>query len=152
MSVSAAKLSAVDNLFTYNPKAFVKNNNAEKSESIMRILEQEIDFVESPTVFFYNNRIRLTISIRTSLSEFILLKGLIEFHRSKNFIFTYNKTDQTIEADFQEKEFDAFRSFLKSVSTWLQAEAKFKATLKGILDFEARYRQERNAIYSTLVK
>jgi hypothetical protein len=152
MARSAIKVSAEDNLFVYNPKSSANSNSSEKAERIVQELTSEVDFIQSTNAFFYNNRVRLTITSKASLPDFILLKGLIEFHRSRYFIFTYNKQLRTIEADLPESEFESFKSFFQSLSRWFREEQKFKSVLRNIIDFELKYKTQRNQLYSALLK
>jgi len=90
-----------------------------------------------------------------SLSEefkknFVLIKGLIEFLRSKNFSFEYNFAQKAIETDIEVSQLEDLRAFLHDVSIWLRQEIKFKETLKVILDFENRYKVAKAEVYALL--
>jgi hypothetical protein len=81
-----------------------------------------------------------------------LLRGLIEFHRPANFFFTYDRAERTLVADFRESEFETLKEFFHEVTGWLATELGFKSALKKIIDFESRYRAERNSLYGSLLK
>jgi hypothetical protein len=151
MIQSTATVSAVDNLFVYNPKSVISDNTA-KADQIVHEVESASDFLKAGTVLIYNHRVRLTAKVKLGLKEFILLRGLIEFHRPANFFFTYDRKERTIEADFRESEFESLKEFLNVVSGWLNTELGFRSSLRKIIDFEARYRAERNSLYGLLLK
>ena len=147
-----ALLSAVDSLFVYNPKSVVVNQNNEKAERFLSRLK-DVELIHSATVFFYNGRVRLNVTLQTAnQSEFALVKGLIEFHRSKNFVFTYNRVENNFEIDIFESEFETLRAFLSNVSSWLSGELNFKRALKSAIAFEARYKEESKTFYQSILK
>ena len=148
----SASVSTADNIFIYNPKSFTFNNDSNKAEKIVDELKSDIDFAGSATAFIYNNRIRFNFGVSSNAKRFALLKGLIEFHRPKNFLFTYDTNAKQIEADVHEADYAAFRNFLVSVDQWLKNEIDFKAALKNAIEFESKYRSERAAVYATLIK
>jgi hypothetical protein len=147
-----AAVSATDNLFIYNPKSFTVNKNSEKGDRIKTELESEIDFIESTTAFLYNSRVCLNIRTDRQGAHFVLLKGLIEFYRSKNFVFTFDRNERSIEVDIRESEFAPLKTFLAEVNQWYQQEIRFKSALKNAISFEARYKAERESLYATLLK
>ena len=81
-----------------------------------------------------------------------MIKGLLEFHRSRHFSFEYNFAQKTIEADIEVSQLEDLRAFLHDVSIWLTQEIKFKETLKIILDFENQYKVARSLVYALLKK
>ena len=100
---------------------------------------------------YYKSKVRLSFSLSKEFKRhFVLIKGLIEFHRSKNFSFEYNVAQKRIEADIEVSELNNLQIFFESVLRWLNEELKFKETLKVILEFEHRYRLEQAEIYSLL--
>jgi hypothetical protein len=152
MAQNTATVSS-DNLFVYNPKSFVATENNELAARISGELQGEIDFIHSSVVFFYNSRLRLKISAKElSPTSFVLLKGLLEFHRSKDIAFTFDKAEKTIEADLHAKEYEQVKSFLKLISNVFYKELKFRNELKNVLAFEARYKAERALAYASLLK
>src|SRR5688572_1035468 len=86
---------------------------------------------------FYKTRVHLSFSLSEEFKRnFVLIKGLIEFHRSRHFSFEYNFAQKAIEADIEISQFGELQAFLHDVSIWLKREIKFKHTLKIILEFE----------------
>jgi hypothetical protein len=151
MTQSTATVSQVDNLFVYNPKSVITDTTA-KADQIVREVASVADFIQGGTVLIYNHRVRLTTKAKLNLKEFILLRGLIEFHRPANFFFTYDRAERTIVADFRESEFETVKEFFHDVTRWLATELRFKSALKKIIDFESLYRAERSSLYELLLK
>lgn len=151
MTQSATVFTAED-IFIYNPKSFTIQSDSTKAEEIVSELKGGMDFAESANAFTYNNRIRF--SFRAGLNEklFVLLKGLIEFHRPKNFLFKYDKAERSIEADVHEGDYAALKKFLANINHWLNKELGFRSALKDALAFEARYKAERAAVYGSVLK
>jgi hypothetical protein len=148
----SASVSTADNIFIYNPKSFTFSNDSNKAEKIVDELKSDIGFAESATAFIYNNRIRFNIGVSSNAKRFALLRGLIEFHRPKNFLFTYDTDAKQIEADVREVDYTAFLNFLVSVNQWLKNEVDFKAALRNVIEFEKKYRSEGAAVYAALIK
>mgnify|MGYP003575347766 CR=1 FL=1 len=100
---------------------------------------------------YYNSRVRLSFSIADEFTaKYAMIKGLIEFHRSKHFSFQYNVKQNTIEIDSDERQLPELQLFLNNVSLWLQQEIQFRNTLKAVLHFESEYKLKRAAMYSLL--
>jgi len=97
---------------------------------------------------FYRTRVRLSFSLAEEFrSLFIVTKGLIEFYRSKDFLFYYNREQRTIETDIEISQLTELRQFLKKVSAWLKEEIRFKDALKKVLKFEAEYKLQKEEVY-----
>src|SRR5436190_5901239 len=152
MAQSAAYASVVDNLFAYNPKSILRSNDSAKAEKFARELSESVDFVQSSSALVYNTRVRLNFNVEASLKDFIQIKGLIEFHRSSKFLFNYNSVERSIEADFPESDFPALKKFLENVANWFSSERQFKSALKSVIEFEAKYKTERELLYASIVK
>ena len=100
---------------------------------------------------FYKSRVHFSFSLSEEFKKnFVLIKGLIEFHRSKNFSFEYNFEQKAIETDIEVSQLEDLQAFLNDVSVWLRQEIKFKETLKIILDFENRYKVAKAEVYALL--
>ncbi len=81
--------------------------------------------------------------------QFILIRGLIEFHRPAELQFAYDRENNTFEAIFQERHLNTLNRFLERVAVWVDQEISFKTHLKQILAFEDEYRARLNAIYAS---
>ena len=149
---NSATVSTAEDIFIYNPKSFSVSNHSTKAERIVNELSDEIGFADSANAFIYNNRIRFSFGTGLNEKLFVLLKGLIEFHRPKEFLFTYDKAERNIKADIHERDYSAFKDFLANVNHWLNNELRFKSALKNALAFEARYKSEKASVYGTIVK
>jgi hypothetical protein len=102
---------------------------------------------------YYKSRVRLSFSIAEEFNpRYAMIRGLIEFHRSKHFSFQYNIKQRTIEIDTDESQLPELQLFLNNVSLWLQQELQFKNTLRMILQFEDEYKLKSAAMYSLLKK
>lgn len=103
------------------------------------------------TPLYYNSRVRLSFSVADEFAtKYAMIKGLIEFHRSKHFSFQYNVKQKTVEVDSDESHLPELQLFLNDVLLWLQQEIQFKNTLKAVLHFEKEYKLKSAAMYSLL--
>jgi hypothetical protein len=98
---------------------------------------------------YYKTRVRLSFSLTDEFkSHFALVRGLIEFYRSKSFSFEYNAVQKGIETDIEASQLRNLQVFFESILSWLKKELKFKETLKVILEFENRYKLEQEEVYA----
>ena len=102
---------------------------------------------------FYKTRVHLSLALSEEFKKnFVMIKGLIEFHRSRHFSFEYSFSRKTIETDIEVTQLEDLRAFLHDVSIWLTQEIKFKETVKIILDFENQYKVASSLVYALLKK
>jgi len=102
---------------------------------------------------YYKSRVYFSFSLSDKFKKnFVMIKGLLEFHRSRQFSFEYNFSQKTIDTDIEVSQLGDLRAFLHDVSIWLTQEIKFKETLKTILDFENQYKVARSLVYALLKK
>ena len=100
---------------------------------------------------FYKTRVHLSLALSEEFKKnFVMIKGLIEFHRSRKLSFQYDFGQKVIETDIEVSQLEELRAFLHDVSIWLAMEIKFKETLKTILDFENQYKVARSLVYALL--
>lgn len=100
---------------------------------------------------YYRTRVRLSFALSEDFhAHFVMMKGLIEFYRSKGFTFQYNFKQRAIEIDIEVSQITELQQFLKKISIWLKEELRFKDALKRVLKFENQYKLERAAVYSSL--
>ena len=103
------------------------------------------------TPLYYKKRIHLQFSISEKYrAHYVMIKGLIEFHRSKDFSFNYNASHRAFEIDVDVNQLEELSLFLSKVLVWLQRETRFRLALKIALEFENRYRLERDSVYELL--
>jgi hypothetical protein len=101
--------------------------------------------------FYYRTRARLAFAIADEFrAHFVMIKGLIEFNRSKHFYFQYDAKQRIVETDLDVTQLDALQVFLNRVTTLLKQEIQFKHALKLVLDFEHRYKAEMEGVYTLL--
>ena len=105
-------------------------------------------FFEMPTTFYYQNRAQLSFTItREFLPYFILIKGLIEFSRSRDLRFSFNTDTKIFDVDLEINQLGDLSSLLMLVHGLLLKEIGFKRALKKAIQFEERYKLESAAVY-----
>lgn len=120
-------------------------NNESGSPIIENILFNKV------TSLYYKKRVRLSISLSDEFKKhFVMMRGLIEFHRSKSLSFYYDVKQKTFEADIDVNQLNHLQSFFNKVSLWLKEEIRFKEALKIVLEFEHRYKIESASAYALL--
>lgn len=149
MAQSASLPNAEQYLQVVNKVSENPTNHSLSSVADSSVIENVLFSKVSP--LFYKTRMHFSFSLSEEFKKnFVLIKGLIEFHRSRNFSFEYNFAQKTIETDIEVIQIEALRAFLLDVSIWLKQEIKFKETLKIILDFENRYKLAKAEVYALL--
>ena len=148
--VQSASLPSEEQYFQVVNKASENlSNHSMISAADSSVIENVLFNKVSP--LFYKTRMHFSFSLSEEFKKnFVLIKGLIEFHRSKNFSFEYNFAQKAIETDIEVSQLEDLRAFLHDVSIWLRQEIKFKETLKVILDFENRYKVSKAEVYALL--
>jgi hypothetical protein len=103
------------------------------------------------STFSYNKRLRLSLGIRELYKgDFVLIRGLIEFHRTRDLKFTFDKNNRSIEADIDRVQLADLQSFLIAITTWLKKEKQFRIALKIVREFENRYKLEAASVYEVM--
>jgi len=149
MSQPAQTLAQAQNLrIGYNEIENPSDQSGARNNSFEPIKSELFDEV---VPFYYNGRIRISFSTAdTYKRNFILIKGLIEFHRPKWLGFNYDKKQHGIETDIPAAQLDELATFVTMVTMWLKKEIQFQYALKRAIVFEKRYKLEGNGIYSVL--
>ena len=120
-------------------------DNESSSPAIENILFDKV------TALYYKKRVRLSFSLSEEFKKhFVMIRGLIEFHRSKSFSFHYDGKQKAFETDVDETQLKHLQSFFNKVSSWLKEEIRFKKALKIVLEFEHRYKIEKASVYTLL--
>lgn len=113
------------------------------------IFYNEKGFYTPSALFYYEDRARLTLTLRAPYAtHFVLAKGLLEFHRSKDFLFTFNRNERTIDVGIHNRDIKKLQEFLLQVTLWLDKEIQFKSVLKDVLKFERTYKEKMKEVYS----
>ena len=151
MAQSASLSNAEQYLQVVNTGSENLSNHSLISVADSTVIENVLFSKVSP--LFYKTRVHFSFSLSGEFKKnFVLIKGLIEFHRSRNFSFEYNFAQKAIETDIEIRQLEDLRAFLHDVSIWLRQEIKFKETLKIIIDFENRYKVAKAEVYALLNK
>jgi hypothetical protein len=104
---------------------------------------------ETAAPFYYKTRVRLSLTVSGEFkSHLAMIRGLIEFNRSRHFLFDYRFKQGTIETDIDISQVRDLQLLLKKLSIELKQEIQFKHALKTVLAFERRYKLERESVYS----
>jgi hypothetical protein len=100
------------------------------------------------SVFYYGNNARMSFSISDNTkTHYGLLKGLIEFYRSKQLQFHFIKEENEIQIDVNVELLENVHNLISLVSKKIQEELAFKRTLKNVIAFEAIYKSEKAKAY-----
>lgn len=127
-----------------------RSNNESVSHNLAAIFSVD-SFYQQPTAFYYNDRARLQFIITSEFApHFILIKGLIEFARPNTLKFKFKTDEKHVEIDLALSQFEELMTFLPVVYLGLQKELKFKAALKKAIQFEEKYKRERDEVYSSV--
>jgi hypothetical protein len=78
----------------------------------------------------------------------VLSKGLLEFHRSTDFVFDYNRIDRSFHVSVKLEHLESLQKFLSNVSVWLDEELYFRSALKEIIAFEKSYKSKMQEVYA----
>ncbi|MBT1703920.1 hypothetical protein [Chryseosolibacter indicus] len=101
--------------------------------------------------FTYGKRTRLSLTLKDEfINHFVMVKGLLEFSRSKDYQFSYNVAERSFLVDFDESLEDGLKELLTFVSARLSEEIRFKKALTQIREIEARHKEELAALYKAL--
>ena len=145
---TAANILTEDQYLQIVSEASVRSGNSSNYNNVEAPVIQNVLF-DNVSPLYYKSKVRLSFSLSEEFKRhFVLIKGLIEFYRSKNFSFEYNLAQKGIETDIEVSELSNLQVFFESVLAWLREELKFKKTLKVILEFEQRYKLEQAEVYA----
>lgn len=112
------------------------------------LLKESSLYSQTP-LFFYKERVHLKFQVKTVYApHFILVKGLLEFHRPKDFRFVFNVDEKSFEIDIKVSQLGFLEVFLDKIYTWLNRELAFKSVLKQVVAFEKRYKTESEKLYN----
>ncbi|MEJ1238711.1 hypothetical protein WBG78_11305 [Chryseolinea sp. T2] len=97
----------------------------------------------------YGDRLKVVFEVRNlHQRDFVLIKGLLEFHRLPEFVFAYNKEERTFDATISKVNQAELIRFLGKVTTWINQEFSFRTHLKGMISFEREYREKLAKVYT----
>ena len=102
---------------------------------------------------FYKARVHLSLSVSEEFKgNFVLLKGLMEFHRSKHLNFEYDALRKLVQVDVEIDQLQSLQIFLQWISVSLWREIDFKKNLKTVMEFENRYKIASAEVYALIQK
>lgn len=106
------------------------------------------EYFSSVSHLKYADRLKITFEISNDhRKDFVLIKGLLEFHRLPDFSIAYNKEAATLEITASSSRQSELLSFLRKISGWIKQELSFKRQLKEMISFEREYRQKLAKVY-----
>jgi hypothetical protein len=110
-------------------------------------------FYRSESQLKYEDKVKVSFSVKEAYrTHFILIKGLLEFHRPPGLVFSYNKQEGTFDvattSSGVSQSLEALNKFLRKVAAWLDQEISFKRQLKEMMSFEREYRAKLAKIYA----
>ena len=144
------------NIYSNQSTPLAIHSVRDESKGLQVSPESEVDstffqgaYFNSAAQLQYGDRLKVVFEIKTShLKDFVLIKGLLEFHRLPEFTFTYNRQDGTFDATISKTNQTELLRFLRKVSIWIDQEFSFKNQLKEMISFEREYRKKLAAVYS----
>ena len=150
MSQTASVLSSEQSLYISTAEvSFASAKNSETVSNHLNFVFDENGFYIPSTAFGYNDRVSLAFQVKQAFAaHFILIKGLIEFNRSKDLKFVFNRDEKSFEIDLEATQLDALNDFLGHIHALLQKEIQFKGVLKKVIAFENQYKALRDVVYA----
>lgn len=82
--------------------------------------------------------------------SFVLLRGLLEFSRPKEIAVSANSPERSFEVWLPEDQAPRILAYFETIITRLLREIRFKASLKMIVKYEAKVKQEQARLYEAL--
>lgn len=121
------------------------------SGSELDFLTMENALFKKISPFYYKDRVRVTLLVNDQFRrDYVLLKGIIEFHRTRNLVFTYDLEHRSLSIDINKADLDELRNFLSLAGKLLVKEKQFRHALRVAVEFEKRYRLEAESVYAVL--
>lgn len=149
MSQTASVLSSEQSLYISTAEvSLAPAKHPETVSTHLNFVFGENGFYLPSTAFGYNDRVSLAFQLKEAFAaHFILIKGLIEFNRSKDLKFVFNRDEKSFEIDLEAAQLDTLNNFLGHIHALLQKEIQFKAVLKKVIAFENQYKALRDEVY-----
>ena len=144
---------SAQSLFSERYENILLTSSERKSttSSIVTFTPDSDTFYYHHNAFYYKNRARLQFNVTNEfLSQFVLIRGLIEFIRPKHLRFTFTPDRKSMEIDLEVSEFDELNLLFRRVYSELRKEIRFKAALKRAIAFDQAYQRERAEIYQAV--
>lgn len=125
--------------------------NVTKLPEPSKLASAEGAFYSNTSWLSYGDKVKLSFAINEAyLSHFVLIKGLLEFHRPAAFSISYNKADKSFDVVTSASVLhvkDEVSKYLRQISVWLEQEISFRSQLKEMISFERDYRARLAKVY-----
>ena len=141
---------SAQSLFSERYENIVLASSASKSttSSIVTFTPDSDAFYYHHNAFYYKDRAKLHFNVTNEfLSHVVLIRGLIEFTRSKELKFTFTPDRRGIEIDLEVGQFDELTKLFRRVYSELKKEIRFRVALKRAIEVDREYQRERADIY-----
>jgi hypothetical protein len=126
------------------------NRTLSAGESVATGLSEN-ELFDNVSAFYYNDRVRITFLASEKFKpDFSLIRGLLEFNRPRNLMFTYDRHATSVSIDLAKDHLTNLDVLLTNVRNWLVKEKLFRKALRTVIEFEKHYQQERDRIYNIL--
>jgi hypothetical protein len=148
-TAAALPLEQALNIHHNTPTFSVSQSVAEGAEEVKDISLNDGSFYNQTSQLQYGDRVKISFSVAARYAaHFILIKGLLEFHRAPEYTIAFRKSDATFEVTTAVQHLPRLNKFLAKVAVWLDQELSFKAQLKEVLAFEQEYRAKLAKVYA----
>lgn len=149
MTQTVSALSGGQSLYTHQSVLSAVRKDVDNSRNYVNTYFTGNELHQKPTVFYYKESARLQFAVTDSLSpHFILIKGLIEFNRSREMKFTFDRDKKAFTVDLAVAQLEELNKMISRVYELVLSELRFKAALRRAIQFEARYKAEAVQVYN----
>ncbi|MGC3946229.1 MAG: hypothetical protein QM762_17220 [Chryseolinea sp.] len=139
-----------------NPTTPLAIHALKEESDVLPVSPEKVDsaffegkYFSSVSQLQYGDRIKISFDInRLYQKDFVLIKGLLEFHRLPDFAFSYNRQHGSLDVTTASSRQNELNKFLKKVSVWIDQEFSFKRQLKEMISFEREYQKKLAKVYA----
>ncbi|MEO5980623.1 MAG: hypothetical protein ABIS36_11285 [Chryseolinea sp.] len=141
------------NIIHEQPHFEIITSNDRRPDKWFRAFRAKSGFFKLSSLFYYADRIKISFTLNESYAaHYVLVKGLLEFHRSKDYKITYKSEEKTFDLSVGSNLLDGAHQFLENVTVWVDHELDFKLKLKKIIEFESDYKRQAAEVYRSIAK
>jgi len=150
----AATALATHHAFNIQEPTVLTVHATERSNRISDSHKTDVNgngFYNEASQLQYGDKIKLSYVINESYkAHFVLIKGLIEFHRSPGNSFSFDRQAGTFDITLSSASstLEDLTKFLRKIAVWLDQELSFKKQLKEMIAFEREYRAKVAKVYA----
>lgn len=103
------------------------------------------------TEFRYKNRVRFILKVDGEYTtQFALIRGILEFSRSRESKVVYNSNEMAIDVDIHDSYYQMAEKLIEYVSIQTKAEIRFKRKLKEVINLEQAFKLQLDEAYKSL--